>query len=206
MSESTINDVADEVRQLREEIERLSGEVRHTRDRQEIMDCLTRYGRGVDRHDEDLLRSVYHADAIDQHGTLLLPREEFIPWANAIHEEITVAHMHFLSNNSVEIDGDVAHSEIYVQVVLRGKTGRLRLCGGRYIDRLERRDGEWRVAARGVLVDWACTADGVVWDEIGEFPTGTWDRSDVSYHRPLRVPLPEGGRRLDTPLPEADTG
>ncbi len=26
--------------------------------------------------------------------------------------------------------------------------------GGRYLDRLERRDGEWRISARAMLYDW----------------------------------------------------
>ena len=34
-------------------------------DRQEILDCIHRYCRAVDRADRDLLVSVYHPDAID---------------------------------------------------------------------------------------------------------------------------------------------
>ena len=37
-------------------------------DKQEIRDVLMRYGRGVDRLDEDLLRSCYHDDSFDDHG------------------------------------------------------------------------------------------------------------------------------------------
>ena len=36
--------------------------------RQEITDVLHRYCRAVDRRDPDLLRSVYHPDATDDHG------------------------------------------------------------------------------------------------------------------------------------------
>ncbi len=31
---------------------------------------------------------------------------------------------------------------------------KLRLTGGRYVDRLERRDGEWRIAERVVVLEW----------------------------------------------------
>jgi SnoaL-like domain len=36
-------------------------------DREAIRDCLYRYSRGVDRCDEDMLRSVYWEDAFDDH-------------------------------------------------------------------------------------------------------------------------------------------
>jgi hypothetical protein len=181
-----------EVQGLREELRRLEAEVRELQDRQAILDCLTRYSRGLDRHDSELLASVYHRDAVDHHGDFLGSPDEFVPWVNGVHKADYVAHTHFVTNNTVELDGDTAHSEIYVQVVLRRKDGPLDLCGGRYVDRLERRDGVWRIAAREVLVDWACTADGVVWSQIGVFPRGTWDRDDASYDRPLVVPV--GGR------------
>jgi hypothetical protein len=190
----------DEVQGLREELERVRDEVRELRDRQAILGCLTRYSRGLDRHDDAMLASVYHEDAVDHHGDFLGPPDEFVPWVNGVHEADYVAHTHSLTNHTVELEGDVAHSEIYVQVVLRRRDGPLELCGGRYVDRLERRDGEWRIAAREVLVDWACTADGVVWRQIGVFPTGTWGRDDASYQRPLTVPV-AGAPRLDAGLP-----
>ncbi len=37
-------------------------------DKQEIHEVMMRYCRAIDRMDEELLRSVYHPDAIDNHG------------------------------------------------------------------------------------------------------------------------------------------
>jgi hypothetical protein len=179
---------------LRETLTRLEREVRQLRDRQAIGDCLNRYSRGLDRHDDELLSSVYHGDAIDHHGPPFLgPPRDFVPWAHKLHTDDYFSHQHYVTNNTVDIDGDVAHSEIYFQAVLRRKDGLLDLRGGRYIDRLERRDGVWRVAGREVLVDWASTTGGAVL----EMPTGTWDRTDVSYQRPLAVPA------LDPPFLDA---
>jgi hypothetical protein len=62
-----------------------------------------------------------------------------------------------------------------------------------YVDRLERRDRQWRIAARETLVDWACTVEGGVWPGIAPFPMGAWDRGDPSYQRPLDVPV-QGAR------------
>jgi hypothetical protein len=55
-------------------------------DRQAIRDCLTRYCRGVDRLDRELVLSTYHPDAIDDHGAFVGTREEFVDWAFALHE------------------------------------------------------------------------------------------------------------------------
>ena len=63
------------------------GEIRHLIDRQAILDCLTRYCRGVDRFDRELVLSAYHSDAIDDHGAFVGTREEFIDWAFALHEK-----------------------------------------------------------------------------------------------------------------------
>ena len=39
-------------------------------DKQEIHEVLMRYCRGIDRCDAELLHSVYHPDATDDHGTV----------------------------------------------------------------------------------------------------------------------------------------
>jgi len=37
-------------------------------DKEEIRDALFRYCRGIDRGDAAMMRSAYHADAIEHHG------------------------------------------------------------------------------------------------------------------------------------------
>lgn len=46
----------------------MNEEVQTLLDQQAVYEVLVRYCRGVDRCDEELLRSVYHADAYDDHG------------------------------------------------------------------------------------------------------------------------------------------
>ena len=70
-----------------------------------------------------------------------------------------------------------------------GKTGRL--ISGRYVDRLERRDGEWRIALRRSTVDVMLTGDASmlsaqVFKEMG-YLKGMRDKRDVSYQRPLTL-------------------
>jgi ketosteroid isomerase-like protein len=161
-------------------------------DRQAIRDCVYRYSRGVDRHDDELLASVFHPDAIDQHGNLFLGRApDFVRWANGAHSGY-VSHTHSITSHSCEIDGNVAHAESYVLTVHRHADGRrVRVLGGRYVDRFERRDGEWKIAVRRVLRDWRFDVSGAKFavredlqtDDRG-FPLGRWDRHDLSYHLP----------------------
>jgi hypothetical protein len=54
--------------------------LRYLIDRQAILDCLTRYCRGVDRFDRDLLLSAYHPDATDNHGVFIGSPVQFAAW------------------------------------------------------------------------------------------------------------------------------
>jgi ketosteroid isomerase-like protein len=164
-------------------------DVQRLLDRQEISDCIHRYARGLDRHDDEVVLSCYWGDALDSHGPFTGDALEFVAWANDLHDSEWQGHQHHLTACNVELDGDVAHAETYVLGVLTRKGGRLSdIAGGRYLDRLERRDGEWRIAARKVVVEWAGVLDGAD-ARFGPapFPDPTWDRSDPSYQRPLTV-------------------
>jgi hypothetical protein len=158
-------------------------------DRQAIRDCVHRYARGLDRHDDEMVGSAYHGDAVDHHGDFLGSPADFVPWANELHAADWVVHHHHLTTHTCEIDGDAAHAETYcIGTFLRRGGGVVDMAGGRYIDRLERRDGEWRIAAREVVIEWACAADVASSRfDASRFPDGTWDRSDPSYRRPLTI-------------------
>ena len=160
-------------------------------DRLEIQDVVQRYARGLDRHDDDILRSVFHEDAIDNHGPWVGGREAFVAWANGPCHAHTNAHMHQVSTHTCEIDGDVAHAESYCQWVHRlDEEGVVSVGGGRYVDRLERRDGRWRIVVRRLVLDYHFTAEGTVFGTESQrvYAKGTWDRSDISYERPLEIP------------------
>ncbi len=81
----------------------------------------------------------------------------------------------------------------------------LNMNGGRYIDRLEKRDGVWAIVARKLVRDWAdmdtqpdmsdlssmTSTRGTLTPEMRAFMNGGQgarrDRSDPSYERPLGV-------------------
>jgi hypothetical protein len=141
-------------------------------DRLEIQSVLYKYARGVDRRDWDLVRSTYHPDGYDDHGTYKGGIDGFI--ASLVKRHATVEQsMHVLANCLIEFSGpDGALVETYFSTYQRlspsaGDARRAYLRGapvkedeavegtvyGRYVDRFERRDGVWRVAHRTVVFE-----------------------------------------------------
>lgn len=156
-------------------------------DRQAIVECIHRYARGVDRGDEELLRSAYHPDTVEDHGGHVVDGlDGLVGLLTAAHRPFS-GYQRYVSNTTIELDGDLAHAESYYLCVLRqDERGRLLANGGRYVDRVERRDGEWRIARRVVVVEWEGTIEGGAPRMGGGVPPRR-DRDDVSYSRPLEV-------------------
>lgn len=124
-------------------------------DREAIRDCLFRYCRGTDRADADLLRTVYWPGAMDYHTGFTGTGEEFIEWALprlALLEQ----KVHMIGNILIDLDGDTAKVETYLWSVsvTPGENARKSIVCGRYLDRFEKRDDEWRIAERFVIHDW----------------------------------------------------
>jgi SnoaL-like domain len=159
-------------------------------DKQDILDCLHRYARGMDRHDRDLARSAYHDDAIDDHVAFVGGPDDFLSWAFEYHAG-QARHQHYITNHTIDLDGDQAHVETYFIFVAteRNPESNQTVFGGRYVDRFERRESRWGIAVRLCLVEWAIDAKGLLPPEADEWlvATGTisQDPSDSSYDRPL---------------------
>jgi SnoaL-like domain len=130
-------------------------------DRQAIYDAIVRYCRGVDRSDPDLVLAAFHDDAIDNHFGVILPFREAIGTLKAARAgggpPSKTTTMHNICNVLIELDGDIARCESYVMVMARlpqDSGGAIDwLHAGRYVDRFERRNGEWRIAYRTVVYD-----------------------------------------------------
>ena len=144
-------------------LEQLQRDVRYLMDRSAILDCIASHARGHDRHDIELLTRAYHDDGIDEHGFAVNPGPEYALWANKVHAKGSLLHTHNITTHTCEIDGDVAHCESYVLVILLNNDGvSARLISGRYIDRLERRKGEWKIALRRSTVDVLLSGDASI--------------------------------------------
>lgn len=125
-------------------------------DRLAIADVMARYCRGIDRTDEALVRSCFTADATDQHGTFSGTVDEFVTWAFGLLQKYD-ATMHLIANHLAEINGDQAVAETYGIAFHRSEDPdpkRNLTVGFRYIDRLEKTNGEWKIAQRVATTEW----------------------------------------------------
>ncbi len=159
-------------------------------DRQDILDCLARFSRGMDRFDEELFLSAFHRDAVIAAGDFVGGPVELYTWAAQLHERGQVATLHNLLNNTCDIDGDVAHSETYYLFAARNRDETNWLAGGRYFDRLERRDGDWRIALRTNVIEWSGMVPSmpIPFADVPDIDSNgppSRSRSDPSYQRPL---------------------
>ena len=191
-------------------------ELQELLDRQKCYDVLTRYCRALDRADLELMKSVYWEDGEDDHNVFKGNAMEFAEFIIREIQNWFEVTMHAICNIHMEYHGDVMCTESYLIAYhkVKGDRGKVETIfgptylsrldwkqlgdsphfffyGGRYVDRLEKRNGEWRIAMRRVCMDWnengPCNS---IWDE-GMFDTlrtrGSRDRNDPIYlNRPAR--------------------
>jgi hypothetical protein len=151
------------------------------------MDVLHRYARGFDRHDLELAKSAYWPDALDDHHIFCGLAHPMCDFFDELIEERYESTHHHIANTRIELDGETAHAESYcIAVATMRETLELEIMGGRYIRRLEKRGGEWRIAAAVLVVDWTLDAE-TTREAIETGAKSTRDRSDYSYQRPLVI-------------------
>lgn len=135
----------------------------------EIKQKLMLYCRGVDRRDFELVRSVYHSDAMDYHGPYNGNIDGLIEWMTRRHEGVAQS-MHLIANCLIEwVSEDIALVETYcvtyqkLKRIENSSTSDVGLTVGgvgqqtqvrcRYLDRFERRNGEWKIGKRVVAYE-----------------------------------------------------
>ena len=164
-------------------------EIARFKDRQAIYDCLMRYCRGVDRLDVELLKSAYHEDATDDHGIFNGNAWEFAEFIGPFDASIGVRQQtHRVDHALIEFTGpDSAVVESYNLTFIDAEAEggmAAAMVGGRYLDRFERRDGDWKIAHRLYVMDWNRNEQSTV-DWHGSFfkdlARGRPDDQDASY-------------------------
>ncbi len=148
------------------------------RAKQAITEVIYRYARAIDRMDEHLLRSVFHPGSRHSHfyeGPSSDPgipssKEapgDFVAFAFGVLSAFTRTH-HQLGNTLIQLEGDnAAHAETYFTAFHRMRprgdplagdnaydTEMDYFVGGRYLDRFECREGEWKIVQRTGMTDW----------------------------------------------------
>ncbi len=145
-----------------------------------------------------MIAAAYHDDGFDEHGKAVNPGPKYAARISPEHAAGSQNHLHNITTHTVEIDGGVAHAESYVLVTLLNHDGvTARFINGRYIDRLKKREGMWRIAVRRSTVELMIQADAsglqnpLVVDQ--GYSKGSRDTPDLSYVRllPIDTPAPE---------------
>ena len=129
--------------------------------KQEIYELSCRYMRGLDRHDPELLKSVFFEDGWCEYGFFNASPADFIDFAmEALASHI--ANQHVIGNVLIEFEGEEAFGEVYFNAYhkVRNESGEFEdvFIAGRYLDRYERREGVWKMAYRSEIVDWSRTS------------------------------------------------
>lgn len=164
------------IHEIRQQLQAVQDELQEVRDRQRIHEVLMDYNRGIDRQDEELAKAAFHPDAVDHHGSWFHGNA----W-EGVHTlyvgDFAECMVHMVTNESISLDGDVAYTEQYLLNVNRisrdGKRYDFTFIA-RFLDRLERRDGDWRIAERQVVEDLS-RIDEVARTEMPDWP----DRTDT---------------------------
>jgi ketosteroid isomerase-like protein len=150
-------------------------------DKQALLELVYRYARAVDRSDGELLLSCYHPDAYQDLGyykggpTGLLAALQ----KSSMSPSFIGPLQHSITNALFEINGDVAHGECYCQMrSVPPGGGELQFGMCRYVDRFERRNGEWKIAHRVTVMEQRRAGQS-----LDGFTTGKRDRSDPSYRK-----------------------
>ena len=154
-------------------------------DLEQIKDCARRYCRGVDRLDSDLMKSAYWEDATDDHGDYSGPAWPFV-------DRCMISHLrwrstsHCIMNHSIELDdnGTSARGEIYnITYLFQAEADVLDTWHGRYLDRYEKRGGQWRIIER------VCVHEGTHSETVSPMSINTRTFRDGSFDRDNPKPL-----------------
>ncbi|WP_030477381.1 nuclear transport factor 2 family protein [Lentzea albidocapillata] len=155
-----------------------------TSDHDLIREVVSRYCRGVDRLDLDLVRSAYHPGGIDHHTGFDGTVDEYLEWVGAALRRLS-GTMHIIGNHLAEVSGDVAVSETYGTAVHWGEPAddprRNFTTGFRYVDLMTRVAGRWAIRERWAVREWTRSDAGRLIAKEGAGPSGARDRTDPLY-------------------------
>jgi hypothetical protein len=124
----------------------------------EIRKTLSEYCHGCDRGDELRMAGVYTQDSWDDHGSIKAPGPEFASVMMRTILSDTKALFHLLGQSLVKVNGNEAGAETYFFAVSKmTRDDGVLLCnqlGGRFVDKLVRENGAWKIKHRIAVRDW----------------------------------------------------
>lgn len=136
-------------------------------DKEAIRDVLSGYAHAIDRRRWALMEHLFHPDAMFAFGPIQGPWRSFVEQAKAVIDNCVATH-HQLGQVLITADGpDGAIAETYMTAMHivpagyplssvfpdRGEDYSA-VIAGRYVDRLVRYQGGWRIKQRTGIYDW----------------------------------------------------
>lgn len=159
-------------------------------DRAAINDILAAYTHAIDRCRWPMMERLFHDDATFRFGVIEGDWRSFVEQARALIDPC-LSTQHLLGQTLFSFEGDNAClAETYMTAMHTIPPGYpmtavfpdrgaiySAVVAGRYVDRFEKRGGEWRIAQRTGLYDWrefrACEGS-----DLGDVPEGAAGHRD----------------------------
>lgn len=117
-----------------------------------IQDLLARYAHAIDDLDPEAWAQCFTPDGVFQVGSRAMRGQAALREYGKVHvREIRCRHM--TANLLYEINGDQATGQASVLATLATPSGYKIFGQGRYVDRLIKQAGQWRIAYRRVDLD-----------------------------------------------------
>jgi len=153
-------------------------------DHRAIEDVILLYSRAVDRKDYDSLDRCYWPDAYDNHIFYQGGFAGFKEWV--IHNTKDCPTTHFLGNLLIQqTSTTAAFVETYVLVIHDMLVENCRehvVFGGRFLDKMQKRGDEWRIAHREITVDFQSRGpNNADWNQITAANRGGSRPNDALY-------------------------
>ena len=122
-------------------------------DKLAIIEVIHTYARGVDRADAGILKSACWEDAELDYGGYKGPAH---PFCDALPTGLKnfVNTQHQISNTLISLAGNKANVESYLTAHHRRPDNTEMTYIGRYLDRMEKRDGVWKISYRQIVMTW----------------------------------------------------
>jgi hypothetical protein len=130
--------------------------------KQTLHELIAGFSRAADRLDAPAMVALFHPDASIDSGLVRGPPAHFAPEFVRWVREYAHVIFHAVTNECFQIEGSRASGESCVLALSR-LNGKLEdrgfdrdvLTAGRYLDRFERRSGEWRFIERRFVLDYS---------------------------------------------------
>ena len=157
------------------------------RDQFAITRVIHQVARALDRRDKPLLQACFWPDATDDHGVFSGNALDFVDWVMGRDPEPYVRTQHNITNLLVDLTGDRAAGEAYFIAYHRMAAEATDvIVAGRYLDRFERRAGEWRIVHRHAVYEWTthAPASDPLWSApplVNVLTRGRRNTGDPSY-------------------------